>query len=102
MLREEQKALLADILTNATDTGKVSEILTTLAEDYMGVTASMDLLKAENDKLAADNASLLQQNMNLFLKVGTPIVKTGESVEDETPVEDLKFEDLFNAAGVLL
>lgn len=102
MLREEQKALLADILANAADTGKVSEILTVLAEDYMGVTASLELLQAAHDKLAADNASLLQQNMNLFLKVGTPITAPGESVEDDTPVEDLKFEDLFNAAGVLL
>ena len=101
MTREEQKAILADILANGADTGKISELVTALAEDYMGVTATSEMLAAENAKLTADNASLVSQNMALFLKVGTPITAASE-VPEEVPVEDLKFEDLFDENSKLI
>jgi hypothetical protein len=101
MTFEEHKGHTTSILSNSSDVGKVSEILTVLTEDYVSMLAAAEALASENAKLTADNASLLEQNMNLFLKVGAPAEPEKEE-EAEPDIEDLKFDDLFDGLGNLV
>lgn len=101
MLREAHKEILADILLNSADTAKVSEILTTLAEDYISVTSNADLLAADNARLISENEGLRAQNMALFLKVGTPIPAADEAPKEDK-LETLTYEALFDENGKLI
>jgi len=98
MTREEHAGKLAEILANPGDTAMISDSLTAISENYAGMLADSALLSSENERLTAANASLVEQNMKLFLKVGTVVDQPAPVVEEE---EVPTFESLFDEMGNL-
>jgi hypothetical protein len=96
MKPEEQKKILAEILNSREDQGKVSELLTALSDDYGVINAEHDLAIANANKLKADNESLRDTNMRLFLKVGVPAPEE-KTAEPEAPAPD--FAELWKKKG---
>ncbi len=92
MTREEHEKLLAGILANAKDPAAVSEALTSLREDYGSTLADLSLTHADNETLKKKNKEIVEQNMKLFLKVGT---KTPEQDNDQGESKP-SFADLFD------
>jgi hypothetical protein len=87
MKPEDQRKILADILSNREDQGKVSELLTALSDDYGTINAEHDLAIGEAERLKKDNESLRDVNMRLFLKVGV-IPK-----DEPKPIEEVEKPD---------
>ncbi len=97
MTVEEHAAILAEILANPSDTATVSEKLTILSENYGSIVAekaAADLMVAE---LTEKNEKLIQQNMELFLKVGN----VPESAPPEQGETIPTYDDLFDENGNL-
>jgi hypothetical protein len=88
MKPEEQKKILADILSSRDDQAKVSELLTQLSDDYGAINAESVLAKAEAEKLKKDNESLRDVNMRLFLKVGVVPAQDPDPEPDPEPDPD--------------
>lgn len=107
---EDFKEITKNILENATDTGKVSEYLNTLNEDYVKTSTTVQGLIEKAEKLKNDNESLRSANMKLFLKVGEESKneknegennKNDENTEEEVLNDNLSFESLFDESGKL-
>ena len=95
--REEHAGILASILEQP-EAANVSEMVTQLAENYAGVLADAAVNTEQITTLKKQNEDLVQQNMKLFLKVGTGDPKDDAPVlEEEKPV--LRFDDLIKEDG---
>lgn len=95
--REQHAQLLARILENP-DTANISEQVTELAENYASALAENALNSEQVTALKKQNDDLAQQNMKLFLKIGTADPEPDQpDMEEERPV--LRFEDLVNDNG---
>lgn len=99
MTPEEIKAKAEEILKNLADQGSVSTLLAEITEGYTKVSAEFAQAKADVEKVNADNETLRQANMSLFLKVGETKTPETEKVEEDTTP---KFEDLFDKEGNIL
>lgn len=91
---EDQKIILADILkaAQAGDTAAVSEKITVLSEDYGTVNAALTLATGKVDELSGKYDAVQKQNLQLFLKMGSPAAP--EQVQEENKKPD--FADLFD------
>lgn len=97
MNRNEHSNILAAILAAASDPATVSDKVTQLSDDYMGLLAESEINRETITGLKKQNEELIKQNMKLFLKVG---------VSQETPIQELEekrptFESLFDENGNL-
>lgn len=97
MTREAHAQVLASILEGSADRATTSEAVTTLSEDYAAALADSSVLGAKVAALETENARLIDQNMKLFLKVGS--VPPPEPEQKDEP--NLTFENLFDADGNL-
>ena len=100
---EEVKALGSELLSGELEQGRLSEVVTKITESHLEYFNDMSILTAKNDSLINENNSLREQNMALYLKVGT----VDEEVEEETPEEieeEIEVEDvpIFDEKGNLL
>jgi hypothetical protein len=102
MKKEEHTALVQELRTitasEKPDVARVTEILTTISEDYGTQLAQVDDFKLKNDKLTNDNSNLQRVNMELFLKVGTPKPQENNGGQ---PTPQVSFDNLFNEKGDL-
>ena len=70
MTTEEFENLVTETLENVADVGTVSKNLNAMRSAFGTITADLTKVKAENEDLTAKNASLKENNLALFLKVG--------------------------------
>ena len=100
---EEVKALGSELLNGEVEQGRLSEVVTKITESHLEYFNDMSILTAKNDSLLSENNSLREQNMALYLKVGTVTgeLKEEEEVEEE---EEIEVEDtpIFDDKGNLL
>lgn len=100
MTQDDHKNLLNEILSNLDNQAKVSEVLTTLADDYTSLLSENATLTTTNSELAERNKQLLETNMNLFLKVGAPKDTQTDEIIEQTE-NTMTFENLFDENGNL-
>lgn len=85
MKAEEFKAKGAEILSNLSDQGKASTILTELATEYDNTTAAREAAEAKAAQLMADNEQLRAANMKLFLSHGSVPAAKPITDDDDKP-----------------
>lgn len=100
MTQDEHKNLLNEILSNLDNQAKVSEVLTTLTDDYTSLLSENATLTTTNSELTERNKQLLETNMNLFLKVGSPQNTQTDEITEQTE-NTMTFENLFDENGNL-
>jgi hypothetical protein len=103
MTFEEHNKIIKDIAQNLSDQAKVTELLTSLSNDYNETLTTISSLEPLKD----DNEKLRNANMQLFLQVGdTSKLASKEEVPQDTgkKEEDKKpsYEELFNEKGELI
>lgn len=100
---EEVKALGSELLNGELEQGRLSEIVTKITESHLEYSNDISILTAKNDSLGSENNSLREQNMALYLKVGTVSEEVEEEVEEEIE-EEIEVEDtpIFDEKGNLL
>ena len=100
----ELKEKLSAILQNSGDAGQISEILTDVTSNYNEVLKTVEEIKAENEKLSANNASLVKANGELFMRVGMPAeqVNEAETQAGESPSLEEVLEDILDEKGRLI
>lgn len=77
------------------DTGEISNLLSDLYTGFNGRLNEVETLTEANNTLRTNNETLKEQNMKLFLKVGSEV----KPIQPEKT--SLKYEDLFNEKGEL-
>lgn len=100
MTTEEFNAAVNSLLSMAGDNqGEMSEILTNMRVHNDELTATIDTAKKSADDLTAQNESLRNANMKLFLQIGE---KPAEQPQQQLP-ENKKptFDELFDENGGL-
>lgn len=100
MTREEFNDIATEILNILDDTGAVSTKLDDLRTGFNEEITAKETVEKERDELESQNASLQKANMDLFLRIGTP-VKKEEEKEKEVIIEK-SYDDLFNDNGELI
>jgi hypothetical protein len=98
MTLEEHTNLIRDIKENRNDEGKISTLLMQLSEDYTATKATEKATTETITKLEEDKESLRQSNMELFLRVGTPVK---DQPQQPPQTEKKSFDTLFNDKGGL-
>ena len=102
MKKEEHTEIVQNLrklmTTEKPDIAQITDLLSTLSEDYGTQIATVSDFSLKNEKLVNDNVKLQNVNMELFLKVGQTVPTTTENKPIETP----KFETLFNEKGELI
>lgn len=88
--------LSSDILANAADQGKLTQLLSDLETEVTTFNSSYMELQKQAEEQSGQIESLQRTNMNLFLKVGNP---TPPEALQET--RSLSYDDLFNEKGEL-
>lgn len=103
MTREEHKALIQNIMNNASNQAELSLLLTQLSEDYEKVLTESETSASSLATLTKDNEQLRSVNMQLFLKVGHEKPKTEEQKTEvkEENNDNLSYDTLFDEKGVL-
>jgi hypothetical protein len=102
MKPEEHTAIIQRIRASLNDEAAVTELLTTLSEDYGSVTTEVNTTKQTADQLKADNDKLRECNMKLFLKVGNPAPENNNgSGQQGNENKKLSFDALFDEKGKL-
>lgn len=102
MTKDEFNAAVTDILQNVGDAGHVSQKLDELRTAFGEEITAKESSLQEVEQLKKDKQSLQEANMNLFLKIGTPV----KDDENNTPKEEAKnetpdFDALFDESGNL-
>lgn len=87
----EFKTLTGKILSNLQDQALVSEVLTTLTDDYTQQVTSQENLHSQVSKYEEHIKSLQNTNMNLFLKVSN--AQTNDEGTNE-PLEVPSYDEL--------
>lgn len=100
MTREDFNEIATEILNVLDDTGAVSTKLDDLRTGFNEEITAKETVEKERDELEKRNASLQQANMDLFLRIGTPVEKEEEK-EKEVIIEK-SYDDLFNDNGELI
>lgn len=97
---EEFNTKIALARESASDTGKLTEILTEVREGGSALFGEKENANKRIAELEKDNKSLLESNMKLFLKIGTPVdgLDQNKTIDED---KKMKFEDLFNEKGGL-
>lgn len=96
------KQILQEIMGNVGNQAKISELLTSLSDDYGAVIAENEKVKEQAAKLTADNQGLRDTNNRLFLRVGhQPAADPAAAAQSENGIPKIKLEDLFNEKGEL-
>lgn len=101
MTPEEFETLVTATLENVADVGTVSKNLDTMRSAFGAVTADLTKVKAENEDLTAKNASLKENNLALFLKVGEKPKEEKQEEEKEEEEKEIEIEELFDENGGL-
>lgn len=101
MTVEEFNDLATSILNDLNDVGAVSTKLDDLRSGFNEEVGKREIAETEKAELEEKNASLQQANMDLFLRIGTPVKK--EEVNEENNEEIIKksYDDLFDDKGEL-
>lgn len=100
MEKEKHLSIVHQIRGSLADEGKVSELLTEIADDYGKVTSDLTLAQQEAARLKEANERLKEQNMSLFLKIGGNPIEPDNGKKDPEP-QRLGFETLFDEKGKL-
>lgn len=98
---EELKAFGAEVLEGVSDTARLSEIVTKITEGYIEYSNDNILLVAKNEELVKEINSLREQNMQLYLKVGTPEPKKEEETKEKEEEKEVSVDELFDENGNL-
>lgn len=77
------------------DTGEIANLLSDLYSGFNGRLNEVEQLSEANNTLKTNNEALKEQNMKLFLKVGSEV----KPIQPEKT--SLRYEDLFNEKGEL-
>lgn len=101
MTPEEFENLVAETLENVADVGTVSKNLDAMRSAFGTVTADLTKVKAENEDLTAKNASLKENNLALFLKVGEKPKEEKQEEEKEEEEKEIEIDELFDENGGL-
>lgn len=101
MTPEEFEKLVTETLENVADVGKVSKNLDIMRSAFGTVTADLIKVKAENEDLTAKNASLKENNLSLFLKVGEKPKEEKQEEEKEEEEKEIEIDELFDENGGL-
>ncbi len=100
MDKEKHLSIVHQIRGSLSDEGKVSELLTEIADDYGKVTTDLTTAQQELQRVKEANDRLKEQNMNLFLKIGgNPETPPPPKDDDEGKRRD--FNSLFDEKGRL-
>lgn len=86
------------------DTGEISNLLADLYDGFDGVFNERDTLKTNNTELNTTMATLKEQNMKLYLRVGAnePTNKSGGAgCSNDGDEQELTYDNLFNEEGEL-
>lgn len=100
LTREEHQRKLAAILEKP-EPAFISEVVSELSENYAGLIADHTVQSEQLSKAEKDKQELIQQNMKLFLKIGTGEPKDNEPNLEEKP-KKRSFEDLIGKDGHIL
>lgn len=105
MTKEKFTEIMNTIKSKVDDeTGEVSNLLADLFDGFDGVFNERDTLSATNNELSTTNATLKEQNMKLYLRVGSPepANKGNGSSSNEGSDDELSYDNLFNEEGELI
>jgi hypothetical protein len=94
MKLEDFKGLTQEILGNLSDQAKISGILMTMSEDYGAQLAQLEQMSTKVAEQEGNIKSLQQTNMDLFLKITSPIPGGGEG--DKKQENNMSFDDLLD------
>lgn len=94
MKLDEFKSITSQIVSNLSNQGLVTELLTKLNEDYEQESTTKDTLTKQLGEFEGQVKSLQQTNMNLFLKLGNPT--PDKLLNDPSPESKLTYENLLN------
>ena len=89
---KEFTAITNKITQNLNNQALITELLTNLIDDYSEVTTNINNLQTEKQTFQEEIQNLQKTNMNLFLKVSSPI--------KDAPLqksEPLKYDDLIKS-----
>lgn len=98
MTREEHEQLLLNILANAGDQGKLTELLDNLRTDYTETLGTVNTLNTSVTELTNKNETLREVNSNMFMKLGKvdDLFKKDPTPEPTPQENDLSYDNLFN------
>lgn len=99
MTIEEFNELATSILNDLNDVGTVSTKLDDLRSGFNEEVGKREIAETEKAELEEKNASLQQANMDLFLRIGTPVKE--EVKEEVKEVIEKSYDDLFDDNGEL-
>ena len=99
MEKEKHLAIVHQIRGSLKDEGKVSELLTEIADDYGKVITDLSTSQQELQRIKEANERLKEQNMSLFLKIGGKPEQPPVPPVEEPERRD--FESLFDEKGRL-
>lgn len=89
---KEYQSIVNKISQNLNNQALVTELLTTLQDDYSETQTHISNLTTETQKAAEEITNLQKTNMNLFLRVSSP---TDSKTLQKT--DPLKYEDLIQS-----
>jgi len=104
MNKEQFTEIMNNIKSKVSDdTGEVSNLLADLYDGFDGVFNERETLRTTNTELNTTNETLKEQNMKLYLRVGSqePANRGKDSGSNEGDDTELSYEDLFNEEGEL-
>lgn len=106
MTREEYNKNSADVLAELSaekpDTGKISELLSTMRDGFNEEVTKTETATKESGELKSANESLQAANMALFLKSGEILKKSEEkSLDNLSENKKPDFSTLFDENGEL-
>jgi hypothetical protein len=104
MTQEEHTQLIQEIGANLTDQTKVTNLLTRLSTDYIETLENATKLTTDNETLSSAVKKAKEDNMELFLQVGSSKKQIEEeATKPETKPEEnkLSYDDLFDENGNL-
>lgn len=99
---DEFSTITAEILSNSSDVGAISERLDKLRTEYAEQLTAAETNKTKADDLAKQNESLRAANMALFLKTGEKVEKSEEKPKEKEKPQPVEFSELFGDNGELL
>lgn len=99
---DEFSTITAEILSNSSDVGAISERLDKLRTEYAEQLTVAETNKAKADDLTKQNESLRAANMALFLKTGEKVEKAEEKPKEKEKTKPVDFSELFGDNGELL
>jgi hypothetical protein len=100
MKPEEFESVTSQILTNLTDQGKVSELLTQLNETYKTTHTTSQTLDDKQKDYEKEIQALKDTNMNLFLKLKSQPETQDQGSGSSDQSEPMTYDKLLDEMGV--